>query len=91
MGPRTHLVRFTFSFNNLPDLPRGFRCLSIWSWGAEAPFLVEVLGASKVVCVRAPEDGVPLYKVRDVRVLASSGTTSVELHALNMENSTLPE
>lgn len=86
-----HLDRFTFSFNRLPDLPLGFSCLSIGSWGAEAPFLVEVLGASRVGCVRAPEDGVPGYLSSKVRAPASTRNVSIELFALNAEREVLSE
>jgi SAM-dependent methyltransferase len=86
-----HLARLAFSFSKLPPMPKGFSCISIGSWGTEAPYLTEVLGASRVACVRGPESGVPDYEVRHVRAPASTRDARVEVYAVNAEREPLPE
>ena len=86
-----HLERFAFSFSRLPQLPKGFSCVSIGSWGSDAPYISEVLGASRIACVRAPEAGVPDVDVRTIRASASTRDTRVEVYAVNAERDPLPQ
>lgn len=86
---REHAERLDFSLGNLPDIPKGFACLSIGSWGTDAPYLIGALGASKVVCIRAPEPGCPAHEVRKIR--APNGLeVETEIHALNIEVDEMP-
>jgi hypothetical protein len=87
----THSQRFQFSFANLPDLPSGARCLCIGSWGAEAPLLYEVFGASEVMAIRAPEAGVPRVEERSACSPASGKHHRVRIFALDIESDELPE
>lgn len=85
-----HVERLASSFQRLPALPKGFSCLCVGSWGAEAPYLTEVLGAGRVVCVRAPDAGVPKVQASQFSVPASTRPANVEVYALNLETDELP-
>ena len=52
--------------------------------------MAEVLGASRIACVRAPDEGVAARETTTVRVTASSRGVEVELHAVNAERDELP-
>jgi len=85
-----HADRLGFSFSNLPDLASGFTCLCIGSWGAEVPFLRGMLGASRVVCVRAPEKDIPRFENRTIDAPNGQGSYQAELYALDIEAEELP-
>ncbi|HUY91138.1 MAG TPA: methyltransferase domain-containing protein [Pirellulales bacterium] len=87
---RQHAERLAYSFSRLPALKPGFSCLSIGSWGAESPLLTNVLGAERVVCVRAPDQGVPRRERRIIQAPNALGECEAELHALNLETEPLP-
>lgn len=88
---RMHAERLATAFSRLPALSEGFSCLSVGSWGAEAPFLAHVLGASRVACVRAPEAGVPSVEVRTIDPPDSGASASAEIYALDIEREEFPE
>src|SRR5687768_14396654 len=83
---REHALRFAYSFSHLPRLSPGFRCLCIGSWGAEAPFLRELMGAGEVVAIRAPANGVPECEERDIKAPFGTKAHPVTLYTLDVEN-----
>jgi hypothetical protein len=92
--PRTpyyeeHAERLLYSFTHVPKMPKGFSCLLVGSWGMEAPFLMEVMGASRVACVRAPDEGLAPHQKLTVEV-PGAGSYEVDSVAINAETEFLP-
>jgi SAM-dependent methyltransferase len=85
-----HASRIAYSCSALPKLPRGFSCLCLGSWGAEVPFLKGCMGAGRVVCVRAPEEGVPNFEERRIVAPHNLGEYSTTSYALDLQQDELP-
>jgi len=88
---REHKDRFQQAFSDLPELPTGFSCLLIGSWGLEAPYIVHALRASRVVCVTAPRDYLVEFETAVIPAANEEDAVEVERCAVDLEINTLPE
>lgn len=88
---RNHSERISSAFNELPELPTGFKCLCIGTWGAEVPYLMGHLGASEVRCVRAPDENVPKVEQRTIDAPGELGSFPTTIYAMDIESEALPE